>query len=99
MLAPNVFVMARRIGSFYLKKNNQDYAKTEKELTDLRISKIEIDLKGVVFITLGRVGLFIGPKGANIEKLNRFLKADVRVVEDTDSIYEALIPHNMEDYP
>jgi ribosomal protein S3 len=99
MLAPNVAEMARRIGLFYLQKNNQDYEKTEKELTDLRISKIEIDVKGVVFITLARVGLFIGRKGENIEKLNRFLKSDVRIVEDMDSIYEALIPHNMEDYP
>jgi len=97
MLAPNVVEVARRIGLFYLQKNSQDYAKTEKELTDLRISKIEVDVKNVT-VYVSHVGLFIGRRGENIDKLSKFLKLEVKIVEDRDSIYDALIPRKLEDY-
>ena len=97
MLAPNVVEVARRIGLFYLQKNSQDYAKTEKELTDLRISKIEVDVKNVT-VYVSHVGLFIGRRGENIGKLSKFLKLEVKIVEDRDSIYDALIPRKLEDY-
>lgn len=97
MLDANVKIVAQQIGEFYLRKNNGDYVKTEKELTDLRISKIEVNEKTVT-ITAAHVGLFIGRKGENIDNLVKYLKMQVKVIEDADSLYYALIPRKYEYY-
>lgn len=92
MLDATVRDVAQRIGLFYLQKNNGDYVKTEKDLTDLRIAKIEVNEKGVI-VTTARPGLLIGKRGTNIDALAKHLKSEVRIIEDMDSIYDSLVPH------
>ncbi len=95
MLPRPVIDACREIGKFYLKKHEGDYAKAEKELSDLRLTKIEIQ-GDKLCITAGRVGMLIGKRGTNVDALSKhiadtmFMK--VHVIEDTDCLYDYIIP-------
>lgn len=95
MLSDEVREVASQIGQFYLQKNSYDYAATEKEITSLRITTLEIK-EGEVVITLARPGSIIGRKGENIEKLTKFLNRKIRIVEDKDPLYYWLVPSPFE---
>jgi len=95
MLPLPVREAAAAIGQFYLNKNKGDYVATEKELTDLRITKLEINANALC-ITTERVGMLVGRRGSNIDALSKFIQNQmqmkVRIIEDTDCLYDALIP-------
>lgn len=97
MVPEEVKEAARNIGFFYLDKNQHDYAATEKEITDLRISKIEVTEKGIE-ITTARPGLLIGRRGMNIDALSKFLKTKLRIIEEVDPLCSYLIPREYNDY-
>lgn len=91
MLSDEVREVASQIGQFYLQKNDYDYAATEKEITSLRVTTLEIK-EGKVVITLARPGLIIGRKGENIGNLAKFLNRKIHIVEDQDPLYYWLVP-------
>ncbi len=82
---------AYRIGQFYLQKNDGDYDKTQQELYQLQISSVTVE-DGVVTIHAARIGLLVGRRGENVDRLTHFLGQKVRLIEDFDSIYDHLIP-------
>lgn len=88
---------ARKIGYFYLEKNNRDFKATEKEIVDLRISKVHVKDDGVVAITTERPGLLIGLRGENIDSLTKFLGVNVHIIEEPDSISYYLVPQDWDD--
>jgi len=105
-ISDEVRKVAQTIGRFYLDKYDGDYKKAEEQLRLLDISKIEVTeevckscrCKGrVISITLTRVGLFIGNKGENIDKLGELFNCKVKIIEEMDSIYNHLIPYPIED--
>lgn len=81
--------VAGLIGQFYLQKNQNDYEKAEAEITDLRISKVEVAGKTVT-ITAARIGKLIGKRGTNVDALGKFLGMEVKMIED--DLYNHLIP-------
>ncbi len=96
--------IARKIGLFYLEKNGNDYAKTEEDLNKLRISRLEFiqvpcktcgHQEERLQITLERVGLLIGKRGENIDKLVKYLGQEVNIKEE-DHILSWLIPIDYE---
>jgi ribosomal protein S3 len=106
MWSNEVKEVARKIGQYYLQKArdriettydiipqyNSSHAKAEAEICRLGISKIEVE-GNIVTITAARVGLLIGVRGRNIDALNKFLNMDIRVIEDTNSLNDYLIPN------
>lgn len=91
MLTDAVKKVAAKIGQFYLIKNNGDYEATAKEIDSLRISKIEVEEDKVVIVS-PRVGLLIGKRATNIERLAKFLEVEVKLLEDMDNLYDYLVP-------
>ena len=99
MLYQAIRDIAVKIGQFYLQKHNGDYEAAEKELVNTRITKIDI-VVNTVHITAAHVGLLIGKRGQNIDNLSKFLETEVKIYEDTDNLYDYLIPHKEYDnYP
>ena len=101
MLSDKVRNLATGIGNFYLLKNEGDYARTERELLALGITKLEFldhnekgEPEDSLHITLNRPGLLIGRKGSNVDALTADLKVKIIVHEDTDSLLSALIPYD-----
>lgn len=92
MLSEEVKDVASRIGQFYLEKNHGDYKAAEKEITDLRISEITV-VNNIASITTARPGLLIGKKGTNIDALNKYLQAEIRIIEDKVPLCYFLIPY------
>lgn len=84
-------VVMRKIGQFYLQKNNGDYVATEKELKSLNIVSVKCVENVEVWIECSRPGKIIGVRGTNIDKLEQFLGIKVKVRE-TDSVYDDLVP-------
>jgi hypothetical protein len=82
--------------SFYLQKNNGDYEAAAKEVTKLRITKIEAPFVDKVIIYTARPGLLIGRRGINIAALHEFTKCkiDIREAFCWDDI---LVPVSYED--
>ena len=93
MLPNKVKEAAASIGQFYLKKNNQDYQKTETEILNLHISKIEVNEDNVT-ITTARPGLLIGSKGTNIGNLEKYLNTKIKILEEKDPLNSYLIPYD-----
>lgn len=91
MLDNEIREVASAIGQFYLQKNSGDYQAAEKEIHSLLISKIEVTHNSVS-VTTGRPGLLIGRMGRNVDALSKFLKKEVRVIEDMDPLAYYLIP-------
>jgi hypothetical protein len=48
-------------------------------------------LESGIAIHTARPGILIGPRGRNIDALEKFLDCKIRIIEDVDSINEALI--------
>lgn len=84
--------VARKIGQFYLAKNNNDYEATQKEIERLRISKLEFDGPKLV-IQLASPGLLIGFKADNITKLQEYLDLSIYIVE-VESLLDSLVPYD-----
>lgn len=82
----------KSIGEFYLQKHNGDARKANKEIDDLRITKIEfyknqylnIELEDRITITTMRPGFLIGAKGINIENLSKYIGKNIHIVEEID---------------
>jgi len=102
MLSNAVMEAASAIGAFYLQKNNGDYEAAKREITDLHISKIEVDDKlphsKTIIITAARVGMLIGRRAINYEALEKFLGTKIKVIEDEDALCDYLIPRRQEWY-
>jgi transcription antitermination factor NusA-like protein len=93
MIDPQVVEVARTIGDFYLAKHNGDYAKATEEIYRLQIAKIAVAADNSIVITLGRVGLFIGKRGTNLDAIIKLFNGrQLKVVEDMDSILDYVIP-------
>jgi len=78
--------VARMIGEFYLDKNKGDYKKTNEEISELKITRIDYNFK-TLNITTGRPGLIIGRRGENIDKLREYLSNlvghfELKIIED-----------------
>jgi hypothetical protein len=97
MLSHQVAERARKIGEFYLQKNNNDYAATAKELTDLQIIKLDVVFEYTV-ITTARPGKLIGRKGKNIDDLTAFLGGKIKIIEDMDCLLDTMIPVKFDEY-
>lgn len=97
--------VAKKIGQFYLKKNEGDYKKTAEELLHLCISKIEVEnppifaaeASKVVRITTARPGLLIGKRGLVVEALQEHLNMEVRVIEESHSLLDLMTPVQYEE--
>jgi ribosomal protein S3 len=96
MLDQKVRDVAKKIGNFYLLKNNGDYAKTEEEINSLQISKIEVT-DDTVAITTNRPGLLIGRRGTNVDMLTEALKMKIKIIEEEDAIINWLVPQEQID--
>jgi predicted metal-dependent RNase len=59
--------IARDIGLFFLKQNNEDYAKIEGIICNLSITDIQETPDGKIQISTSRPGLLIGRKRQNID--------------------------------
>jgi hypothetical protein len=77
--------------------NGGDYGVTEREILNMRISRIVINLDKVE-ITLARPGLLIGKRGLVIDGLAEYLGKGVKVIEDRDCITDFLVPVNLDDF-
>lgn len=115
LLSEKVQIMANRIGQFYLQKNNGDYVACNKELDDLRISKLLVGsntcskckqkLPGkegeetCLTIISSMVGKLIGRRGSNIEALEKFLGIKIKLIEENDPLFQYLHQRNSEEYP
>lgn len=94
MFSTEVKEAAQCIGHFYLKKNHNDYVRTEKELRELQISKIEVSYKNIT-ITSNRIDLIIGKRAENINALSLYMQTRIHLIEE-DNIYDHLIPLNFD---
>jgi len=88
---------ARKIGLFYLEKNNNNYEATEQEINKLRITKVDVTDNKVIIIT-ERPGLLIGKRGENIDKLTEALGMNVHIIEEFDPLSAYLIPYDYSEY-
>ena len=95
MLPKPIREAAKLIGEFYLQKNNGDYNKTEQEIINLRISKLEI-IGNKLHITTELPGWLIGKRGENIYKIETLFKEKMQlgisVSEDQDCLQSCLVP-------
>lgn len=80
---PEQIEIAGKISSFYFRKNNFDYKKTNEEIEKVRIQNVEKTEKGITIFT-ERPGLLIGRRGENINQLHKFLNCDI-LIEEVDS--------------
>lgn len=92
MLDNKTHEIAVSIGNFYLKKNDDDYKKTEEDILNLRIVKLEVRDE-VVIITTSRPGLLIGKRGENIDLLSKHLGMKLKIIEDQDNLIDCMIPY------
>jgi ribosomal protein S3 len=98
MIPEPVREIARKIGQFYLEKNNKDYEATAKEIDALRISEIRFETPDAVTIVTGRPGLLVGRRGMTIDALTKFLQIKIRIVEDRDPLWCHIIPVKEDEY-
>lgn len=75
-----VIDIARKIGQFYLGKNKGNYGAATTEIEDTKIDAVNVYPDHVEICT-ARPGRLIGPRGRNIEALEKFLKTNVRIKE------------------
>lgn len=91
MLDKKVKGVAKKIGEFFLQKNNNDYERTADEITNLHITKLEDD-GDKIRITLGRPGMLIGKRGEQVDKLISYLGRKLHIIEDPDGLVDHIIP-------
>ena len=96
MLSEKIKKVARKIGQFYLEKNNRDLKATEIEINNLGISNLKLH-ENTVEITTKKPGLLIGKNGINIDNLTEFLNMHVYIIEEADPLDHYLIPQNWEE--
>jgi len=92
--------IAQVIGAYYLEKNNNNYYKTGEDIRNLGITQIE-HKRDTIIITLQRVGLLIGRRGENIDKLQKFLVRETKYTKlniKDDKTISWLIPIDYSDY-
>jgi ribosomal protein S3 len=88
----------KAIASFYLQKHEDKPAaeavsKAEQDIRDLMITKITVlPSESIVVIRLERPGLLVGKCGTNIDALEKFLNAEVRIVE-ANSVTSEILMH------
>jgi hypothetical protein len=97
MLSDKDKEVARKIGQFYLQKNNRDYKATALEIATLGINEIKVREDGVVEITAERVGPLIGRRASNLNELIKFLDMKLHIKEDPDPLSSYLIPQDWEE--
>lgn len=86
---------AQKLGQFYLLKNHNDYNKAEEEIRSLGIIKLEV-IDNTICVHLSRVGMFIGAKGLNLQKLEKFLGNPIKIYEE-NNIVDLIVPVNYDD--
>jgi len=75
--------IATSIGYFFLNDKGGNYDSTYEIIDRLKIKSIEYDESTkLVHITLGRPGIFIGPKGKTIEALKEWITKDLEMEID-----------------
>lgn len=95
---PNTVAVCKKIGEFYLNKNEGDYEKAQREVQNLGISEV-IATGDSVLIKLSRPGLFIGKRGENMDKLGAFLEGKRIHIVEVDSITDLIGPRKEPEYP
>src|SRR5688572_16565788 len=98
MLDSKIVEIAKKIGEYYLQKNNQDYDEAGLELLKLGITQISISDTEIT-IEVARPGLLIGKRAENIDKLTKYLNCKVKIIEAVDYIYNYIIPYPEQEYP
>lgn len=98
MLTQEIKDIAMQIGQFFLNRNNGDYVKTEKQITDMRINNISLSTDGKLVIELSRPGLLIGRKGIQITDLTNYMGRPIHIVETMEHVYDYLVPRPYWDY-
>ena len=93
---PEQIEIANNISSFYLRKNNFDYKKTNEEIEKVRIQNVEKTEKGITIFT-ERPGLLIGRRGENINQLQEFLNCEIRI-EEVSSLYSYMYRYDPADF-
>lgn len=89
--------IADKIGRFFLQEYCDDKDKTREFLQQLQIQDIAIE-DGKIAITVSRVGLFIGRRGRNIERLVGFLGRNIIVKEAKECWYDHLTQFDYDDW-
>ena len=77
----DIYELRQKLGKYYLEKNEGDYLKCKKDLYSLRITETKIE-DGRFSIALWRPGILIGPRGQNIEELQKYMGVPVHIVEN-----------------
>lgn len=104
-ISDDVRSLAYMIWEFYFDKvasknmasTDADYAKANKEVRELGISRLDFDGQTLT-VTLNRPGLLIGAKGENLDKLVKYLESKkhspikVKIIED-------VLPNYLYHYP
>ena len=75
---PAVIQVCKKIGQFFLERNNGDYEKTNEQIRNLGIQDIEI---GIVIKT-SRPGYLIGKRGQQIIDLQKLLGKKIKIEEE-----------------
>lgn len=75
---PAVIQVCKKIGQFFLERNNGDYEKTNEQIRNLGIQDIEI---GIVIKT-SRPGYLIGKRGQQIIDLQKLLGTKIKIEEE-----------------
>jgi hypothetical protein len=83
--------IAKKIGEFYLIKNDECYNDAADELLKLQITNIQIN-ENIVSITTNRPGMLIGKRASNVDQLEEFIEKKIKIIECKDNLYNYLIP-------
>ena len=94
---PNTVEVCKKIGQFYLNKNEGNYENAATEILRLGFTSV-IATPDVVVVELCRPGLFIGKRGENVDKLSAFLGKKIHIIE-AESITDFIIPRPEPEYP
>lgn len=79
-----------KIGQFYLEESNGDYKEAAKKITLLDLTDVRV-IEGGIEISLGRPGILIGRKGETIDRLQKYLGVNVKIIEKP-SVNHLVVP-------
>lgn len=99
---PSIFTpeqrwIAKKIGEFYLDKNNGDHEKANEEISRVRFNHVEFLNDNRVLLEVSRPGILIGKRGENIEKLQEFLGHKLYIKETVEHIMDHMYVYPVED--
>lgn len=94
MISEEVKDIAHCIGQFFLEKNELDYKAACAEIEKLRINNLSIIDEQTIEIETSRPGLIIGRRGELIDKLSKYLKKEIKIVETKETLLDYLLPYN-----